>query len=115
MTRRKRVHELPRPAIADVLRELGADDVPTGFGWVRMVCPFCDDSNGSASVNHDVDGFICHQCGRQGDALKLLQLELGLSFPETVDRAAILSGEPRDRHSKPTRKRRASDLLRGTK
>jgi hypothetical protein len=110
--KRKASEPLPRPAIADVLQELGADDVPTGFGWVRMVCPFCEDTNGSASVNHEVDGFNCHQCGRQGDALKLLQLELGLTFAEAVDRASVLSGEPRNRHQKPARTRRPSDLLR---
>lgn len=112
MTRKHRRSEpLPRPAIADVLRELGATDVPTGFGWVRMRCPFCEDRGGSASVNHELDGFTCHQCGRRGDALKLLQTELGLSFTEAVERASNLSPGSGNHQSRARRTRRASDLL----
>lgn len=110
---RQRRRELPKPAIADVLKELGAEDVPTGYGWLRLVCPFCEDRNGSASVNHDLDGFICHQCGRRGDALKLLQTELGLSFTAALDRASGVSGESGNRHSRRAKTRRPSDLLKG--
>lgn len=105
--------EIPKPPIEDVLRELGADDVPLGYGWRRMICPFCDDRNGSASVNHEVGGFRCHQCGRSGDGIKLLQTEAGLSFADACKRAREMNGEPGNRQAKPKRKRRASDLLKG--
>lgn len=116
---RKRITEpLPRPPIADVLRELGATDVPDGSGWVKMRCPFHGaDRRPSASVNHDPDvgGFYCHTCGRSGDGLKLLQTEGGLSFAEACKRARELSPEGGNRHSPTKRKRRASDLLKGTR
>lgn len=111
--RSKPSREIPRPPIADVLKELGVTDVPFGLGWVRMTCPFCDDSNGSASVNHDVQGFRCHQCGRSGDGLKLLQTEGGFTFAEACKRARALSTDTVTESGKPRRKRRASDLLKG--
>jgi hypothetical protein len=105
--------ELPQPAIADVLAALGADpaDIPTGFGWVRLRCPFCEDRSGSASVNHDADAFTCHQCGVKGDALKLLQTQLGLSFAEALKRASELSPSSGNSPSRRSRNRRPSDLL----
>ncbi len=111
--------ELPKPAIADVLAEMGADpgDIPTGFGWVRMRCPFHEDRTASAAVNHDPEtgGFVCHAndtCPR-GDAIKLLQLGLGLTFRDAVKRASDLSTESGKGHSRKAPKRRASDLLKG--
>lgn len=113
MPRKQRLSDqLVQPPIADVLKELGADIVPTGYGWVRIVCPFCSDRNGSASVNHDLNGFRCHQCGKSGDSLKLLQTELGLTFREAAERGSDLGPSSRNRHSKQP-KRRASDLLKG--
>lgn len=110
--RRQRFDEPPKPPIAEVLKELGAEHVPTGYGWVRMTCPFCDDTNGSAGVNHEIDGFTCHQCGLSGDALKLLQTQLGLTFREACDRASNLSPDTGNGHSKKSKRtRRASDLL----
>lgn len=116
MKRKPKLPELPRPPIADVLRELGATDVPDGSGWVKMRCPFHGpDRTPSAAVNHDPDvgGFYCHACGRSGDGLKLLQTEGGLTFAEACKRARDLSPEGGNRQAKPVRKRRASDLLKG--
>lgn len=114
-SRRSHRDPLPKPEIADVLQELGATHVPTGYGWVRMRCPFHEDRTPSASVNHDPEtgGFRCHSCQRHGDGLKLLQDELGLSFTEALERASNLSPSPGNRRSKPTRRRRASDILKG--
>lgn len=97
--------------MADVLRELGFTDVPTGFGWIRLRCQFHEDRTPSAAVNHELDAFACHSCGRTGDALKLLQTELRLTFRETIERAKALTGEAGTISAKPARKRRASDLL----
>lgn len=103
--------ELPRPDIADVLRDLtGVEDVPTGYGWVRMRCPFHEDRTPSAAVNHEAGGFNCHSCGRKGDALKLLQTELNISFTEAVEKARNLAGGTPG--TPKARKRRRSELLR---
>lgn len=111
--RAKAFAELPHPAIEAVLQEiLGSEvDVPTGFGWVRMHCPFHEDRTASASVNHDPDegGFKCYSCHRKGDAIKMLQVELGLDFKEAVGRAKRLAGGSTT--NKTVRKRRPSDLL----
>lgn len=107
---KRRYRELPKPSIADVLKELGAGDVPTGYGWVRIRCPFHEDRTPSAAVNHELDAFACHSCGRKGDALKLLQTELSLSFREACERAAALLSGPGNGTSK-RGKRRPSDLL----
>lgn len=113
MTRRR--YEIPKPAIADVLKELGATDIPTGYGWVRMRCPFHEDRTPSAAVHHEKDAFACHSCGRKGDALKLLQTELRLSWREACERAAaLLSGPGNGIYKGASRKnarRRPSDLL----
>lgn len=111
--RRRHSRELPRPSIESVLKELGADDVPAGHGWIRMRCYAHEDRTPSAAVNHEVDGYRCHSCGRQGDALKLLQNELGLSFSDTCERARQLSGEPTGSKNRTVRTRRPSDLLKG--
>lgn len=112
-SRSRRKHDpLPKPPIAAVLKEITGVDVPYGSGWVRCSCPFHDDRTPSAAVNHEIDGFTCHSCGRRGDALKLLQRELGLTFREARERASVLSGEPSNGQPR-TRRRRPSDLLRG--
>jgi hypothetical protein len=60
--------------ITDVLRrDCGFGlDVPKGDGWLRMPCPFCGRSGGTANqgaqrapaaVNHRVGWFTCHACG----------------------------------------------------
>jgi DNA primase len=109
--RKERHSELPAFPISDILVELGAESVPTGFGWVRMHCPFHEDRTSSAAVNHDKQGFVCHSCGRRGDGLKLLQSELGLSFIEALNRAKELTGVGTGQRKSKTR--RASDLLKG--
>lgn len=68
-------------------------------------------------MNHDPEtgGFVCHsndQCPR-GDALKLLQVGLGLEFREAVKRASDLSGTSGNGHSRTAKKRRPSDILKG--
>lgn len=109
MPRRLR-RELPRPAIADVLRELtGVEHIPTGYGWVRISCPFHEDRTPSAAVNHEIDGFICHSCQRSGDALKLLRNELRVTFHEATERASALTTGLAKGNTK--RNRRPSDLL----
>lgn len=105
--------EIPKPPIADVLKELGAEDVPTGYGWVRMHCPFHEDRTKSASVNHELNGFNCHGCYIEGDGVKLFQTQLGLSFREACERASEMDPDYGNRQARKSPKRRASDLLKG--
>jgi hypothetical protein len=112
-TRKKVRHREPLPDfdISTVLEALVPGcDIPTGFGWVRLHCPFHEDRTASAGVNHDKNGFRCFSCQRQGDSLKLYQQERGLSFKEALEALGNLTGIRTD---KPTvvRKRRSSDLL----
>lgn len=103
---------MPSPSITEVLALLtgcAPGDIPSGNGWVRMRCPFHEDRTPSASVNLDLNGFVCHSCSRRGDGLKLLQSELGLSFREAANKAEELGGVA----NKARPKRRPSDLLKG--
>jgi hypothetical protein len=111
-SRKGRRHDpIPDFPIDQILRELGADDVPTGFGWVRICCPFHDDRTASAGVNHEKGGFRCHSCGVGGDAIGLLQSQLGLTFKEALERAKEITGISAGERKSKTR--RASDLLKG--
>lgn len=116
--RRAKRDPLPRFPVAPVIVELtGCDpaDIPTGFGWVRMACPFHDDRSPSAAVNHDLQGFECKGCGVKGDAIKLLQTQANLPFREALAKAQYLSGDEvtgTSQSSQPARKRRPSDLFR---
>jgi DNA primase len=77
-----------------------------------MSCPFHPDRTPSASVNHELDAFACFSCSRHGDALKLLQTELNLSFGEALDKARQLLGEDVEAGRQNGRTRRVSELLR---
>jgi len=114
-TSRRRQAPLPKPSIQSVLVILGADehDIPTGYGWLRMRCFGHEDRTPSARVNHELDAYKCFSCLRSGDALKLLQTELGLSFTEALKRASDLSPDSGKRQSRRSSTRRPSDLLKG--
>ena len=101
---------LPDFPIEQILIHLGADSVPTGTGWRRMRCPFHEDRTASASVS--TTAFRCHSCEVRGDALKLLQTQLNLSFVEALNLARELTGIGAA-SSRPRKKRRPSELLGG--
>jgi hypothetical protein len=77
--------------ILDVLLDIGAS-VPGwasgGWGdWKKVVCPFCTDTNGSASYNAGAGRFLCHQCGAprdgsSGDVVDVARLFLGTNDDE---------------------------------
>lgn len=101
--------------MAKVLMDLTGQEIPeNGLGWHRIRCPFPDhdDSQASAAVHNEYQMFVCHGCGRSGDAIKLLRNELGLSFKEAKQRAEYITGVRADRR-KSAKKRRVSDILRG--
>lgn len=59
--------------IAELREEIPIEEVLGFYGsftnrgtwsaWSPINCPFCSDSNGSASINRSAGLFICHQCG----------------------------------------------------
>lgn len=81
--------------ILEVLIDLGAETrgwaTPGGWGaWRAITCPFCTDSNNSASYNAGAGRFLCHQCGaprdgKSGDVVDVARLFLGT----TDDQEAI--------------------------
>jgi len=56
------------------------------------LCPFHSEKTPSFSVNPDKQIFHCFGCGVGGDALKFLELQEGLTFPDAVKQLANRSG-----------------------
>ena len=56
------------------------------------LCPFHSEKTPSFSVNPDKQIFHCFGCGVGGDALKFLELQEGLNFPEAVKKLAARAG-----------------------
>lgn len=76
--------------ILEVLAHFGGQGPRSGGwgGWVPVSCPFCADSNGSASVNVPAGRFLCHQCGaprdgKSGDVIDVAKY--GENFMTTKD------------------------------
>lgn len=63
-----------------------------GGGWRKVCCAFHGERNPSASYSVDKRGFKCHACGVEGDAIKLLQTQEGLSFRDALAKACELAG-----------------------
>lgn len=73
--------------ILDVLLDLGAAVNGWAGGgwqdWKPITCPFCTDSDNSASYNPALGRFLCHQCGaprdseRSGDVVDVAKCYLG--------------------------------------
>ncbi len=69
-------------AIEEVISYLGGEIIGNGWNdWSKTRCPFCGDTNGSASTNRILGRFLCHQCGaprdgKSGDILDVAMLEL---------------------------------------
>ncbi len=78
--------------IEKVLTDAGADYVPNGSGWQRMKCPYHDEAHASASVNRRLNAFKCHACGVQGDSIKLLKDQRGMSYPEALKAYSVEEG-----------------------
>lgn len=79
--------------IDEVLSYYGAffGRVLRGWGqWSSLNCPFCTDTNGSASMHVTAGLFFCHQCGapdrpngKAGDIVDVVKF--GESITETKD------------------------------
>jgi DNA primase len=97
-----------RIPIEPILKELGAASVPHGNAeWLRMLCPFHDESRPSASVSHTQKKFRCHGCKIHGDAVALLMEMRHLEFRSAVEEAERIAGISGQAVS---RKRRRSNL-----
>lgn len=79
--------------IVEVLAWFGGRSTMTtrGGDWKPVVCPFCADSGGSASLNIVQGRFLCHQCGaprdgRSGDVVDVVMY--AENFRDTRDALA---------------------------
>ena len=61
-------------------------------GWVKVKCPFHDDSHASAAVNFDADQFKCFACQAGGDTYKIIMDKEGMDFREAVIFAETIVG-----------------------
>lgn len=80
--------------ILEVLIDIGAAERGWGRGgwneWTPITCPFCTDSNNSASYNAAAGRFLCHQCGapldgKSGDVVDVAKFFLGLDMRSARD------------------------------
>ena len=78
-------------SIEDILRHYGAE-LPYGrSGWVKVRCPFHDDSHASAAVNFQENQFKCFACDVGGDPYDLISNQEGLNFVEAIQFAERIS------------------------
>lgn len=77
--------------IEDYLRYKGVATPNRRSGWVKMKCPWHDDSTASAAVNYDANRFKCHACGVAGDVYDLIQLDKGGTLSEAIEFASTIS------------------------
>lgn len=77
--------------IEDYLRYKGVSTPNRRSGWVKMKCPWHDDSTASAAVNYDANRFKCHACGVAGDVYDLIQLDKGGTLSEAIEFASTIS------------------------
>ena len=89
-----------------MLKEAGAERVPEGPGWRKMLCPFHEDTNPSAAVNHTLEAFICHSCGVSGDAVKLIRDHWGKTYQESLQFARELGAARKEEIKSERRSRR---------
>lgn len=97
--------------IASVLRYYGADDVPEGYRWRGIRCPFHHDTRASGRVNTELGAFACLGCGVKGDAISLIMQREGVDYPRAIERYTIITGEALPDLPRPTtgkRRRRVS-------
>jgi len=62
-----------------------------GTSW-KGLCPFHQERTPSFTVNPDKGIFVCFGCGAKGDAIKFVQLQQKVSFPEAVRHLATRAG-----------------------
>jgi len=79
MTRR-----LDNPPITPILEYYGGT-VPTRRGWVKMHCPFHDDTHSSATVSVDEGAFCCFACQVKGNGYTIIMKREGVDFVKALD------------------------------
>lgn len=53
-------------------------------GWLKMCCPFHDETRPSSSVNYDKDAFVCRACDWKGDAISLIKRKEGMGYSDAL-------------------------------
>lgn len=77
--------------IEPILEEFGADIPPRSS---KLKCPFHDDNHDSGYIPESRQYFKCLACGVQGDAVRLLHDQGGLSWRDAYAAAERLAGKP---------------------
>lgn len=110
LTRRSQNDDIEIP-VAPIVRELTGVDVYEPMEgetrWKKISCPWHEDRTPSASIRWL--GFYCFSCEREGDAIKLLEKELGLDFLAAKSRAEEITGSKSRQSGR--KRRRSSELL----
>ncbi len=60
--------------------------------WNKCLCPFHGESNPSAAVSYELDGFNCFACSTKGDAISIIRQEEGVGFVEARRIADAICG-----------------------
>ena len=85
---------MEKHSIKDVIEHYGGRVGTTRrTGWVKIRCPFHDDSHASATLNLDKNAFNCFACGMKGDTYSIIMQEEGVAFREAVAFAEGITGE----------------------
>lgn len=64
----------------------------TGKTWLKCLCPFHGESNPSAAISFELDGFNCFACNTKGDAISIIRKEEGVGFVEAKRIAESICG-----------------------
>jgi DNA primase len=102
-------------SIKTVLEHYGAQNVPQGrIGWVKIRCPFHQDTHASAVVNLKDNGFICFGCGVKGDTYSIIMLQEGVKYREAIAFAEDITGESNESLSGLSARSRSLSRKKGT-
>lgn len=55
---------------------------PNYSDWVKCLCPFHGESNPSAAISYELQGFNCMVCDVKGDVISIIRYEEGVGFLE---------------------------------
>lgn len=80
--------------VEEILSYYGADIRRSGSWseWTPVNCPWCLDTNGSASMNRGAGLYLCHQCGapdrangKAGDIVDIVKFAERLNTSEAAE------------------------------
>lgn len=79
---------------------------PRSIGHSKIVCPFCDDTVASASIDWDKDSLKCFACAIRGDGIDIVMAVKEVDYRTAVKWCEAEVGESGPRVSRPAKRRR---------